>query len=128
MHADQRKPVNLVIQPLHPITMGQANEATFVLWKFLHNNFIKMSNTTELSRKDEVTAPTAQGKTQVENHKTAAKHHDEASKHHIEAANHREAGDHVKANASTLKAQGHSAIANDHHTEITKQQALNSQK
>lgn len=53
-------------------------------------------------------------------HITAAKHHEEAAKHLHEAAKHHEAGNADKAAASTLKANGHLCIANDHHEEIAK--------
>jgi hypothetical protein len=75
------------------------------------------------------TTPTATDKsklTPVENHKNAAKHNEEAAKHHIEAAKHVEDGKLEKAAHSTIKAQAHHAIADEHHKEVVKQHAMKS--
>ncbi len=64
-------------------------------------------------------------KKQLKTTKKAAKHHEEAAKHHLEAAKHREAGNHEKANTSTLKAHGHHYIAASAQRANLKQQALN---
>ena len=84
-----------------------------------------MSDNTSPTRKDEVTAPTAESQKNIENHRTAAKHHEEAAKHHNDAAQHHENGDHAKAAESTVKAQGHNAIAVEHQRTDSKQHALN---
>ncbi len=59
----------------------------------------------------------------IQNHKEAAKHHEEAAKHHLDAAKHHEEGNHEKACASTVKAHGHSVMANEHQKEDVKQHA-----
>jgi hypothetical protein len=56
----------------------------------------------------------------IENHKTAAKHHEEAAKHHHDAAKHHEEGNHDKAAASAVKANGHQLLANDAQEESAK--------
>lgn len=59
----------------------------------------------------------------VENHKLAASHFEAAAKHHHEAAKHHENGHHEKAAESTVKAHGHSSLANDAQKEDVKHHA-----
>lgn len=73
-----------------------------------------MTNTT--SPKAEKTDVFAEIHKGVENHKAAAKHHHEAVKHH-------EAGNHEKAAESTVKANGHSKLAQEAQTEDEKAHA-----
>jgi len=61
----------------------------------------------------------------IDNHKKAAKHLEEASKHHLQAAKHHEAGNHDKASDSTVKAHGHTCLANECQKEDTKNHAMN---
>jgi hypothetical protein len=72
---------------------------------------------------EKTTISPAENQKGIENHKTAAKHHEEAAKHHIEAAKQHEAGNHEKAAESTVKAQGHSSLANDAQKEDVKHHA-----
>ena len=75
---------------------------------------------------DEVKQPNAgEVKRGIENHKQAAAHHQEAAKHHLDAAKHHEAGNHEKAQASAVLANGHSCIACDCQKEDAKHHALN---
>ena len=75
--------------------------------------------------KDEVQQPNAaEVKKGIQNHRQAAAHHQEAAKHHLEAAKHHEAGNHEKAHASTVIANGHSNIATDCQKEDAKHHAL----
>jgi hypothetical protein len=80
-----------------------------------------MTNTT--SPKAEKTDVSAEIHKGVENHKTAAKHHEAAAKHHHEAVKHHEAGNHEKAAESTVKANGHSKLAQEAQTEDEKAHA-----
>ena len=74
---------------------------------------------------DEVKQPNAaEVKKSVENHKQSAAHHQEAAKHHLDAAKHHEAGNHDKAHTSTVLANGHATIADDHQKEDAKSHAL----
>ena len=76
--------------------------------------------------KDEVKQPNAgEVKKGIENHRQAATHHQEAAKHHLDAAKHHEEGNHEKAHASAVLADGHSCIANDCQKEDAKHHALN---
>jgi len=84
-----------------------------------------MSNTESPIKKDQPIVPTAENKKGIDNHIQTAKHLQEASKHHLDAAKHHEIGDHDKAAASTIKAQGHTALANEHQKEDVKHHALN---
>ena len=70
------------------------------------------------------TPTTADNQKGIENHKKAAAHLDKAAEHHIEAANHHEAGNHDKAAASTLKAHGHVAHAQEAQNEDVKTRCL----
>jgi hypothetical protein len=60
----------------------------------------------------------------IEIHKESALHHEASARHHHEAVKHHEAGDHGKAYESTIKAQGHHALAHEHHQKISKLHAL----
>ncbi len=60
---------------------------------------------------------------EIDHHKTAAKHHEEAAKHLHEATKYLKDGNNEKACASTLKAHGHSCLANEEHKEVVKQHA-----
>ena len=84
-----------------------------------------MSNLETPIKKEQSTTPTAETKKGIDNHVQAAKHLEEASKFHLEAAKHHEAGNHEKAAASTIKAQGHTCLASDCQKEDTKHHALN---
>jgi hypothetical protein len=80
-----------------------------------------MSNEVMPIKKDQPEMPTAENqKSKIENHKTAAMHHGEAAKNHTDAAKHREDGNHDKANDCTVKAQGHSHLANEANKEVIK--------
>ena len=59
----------------------------------------------------------------VENHKMIATHLETAAKHHVDAAKHHEADNHEKAALSTVKAQGHLALANEAQKEDVKNHA-----
>ena len=69
---------------------------------------------------EKTTIAPADNKKGIENHKNAAKHLEEAAKHHHEAAKHHEDGNHDKAAESTVKAQGHTSMANDAQKEDAK--------
>jgi hypothetical protein len=84
-----------------------------------------MANVETPIKKEQTTTPTAETKKGIENHIQAAKHLSEASKFHLEAAKHHEAGNHDKACASTVKAQGHTCLANEKQKEDAKHHALN---
>ena len=84
-----------------------------------------MSNSFSPTQKENSTTPNAETKKGIENHIQAAKHLEEASKFHLEAAKHHEAGNHEKAAASTIKAQGHTCLANENQKEDAKHHALN---
>ena len=84
-----------------------------------------MSNLENPTKKEQSTTPTAETKKGIDNHIQAAKHLEEASKHHLDAAKHHEEGNHEKAAASTVKAQGHTCCANDCQKEDAKHHALN---
>jgi hypothetical protein len=71
------------------------------------------------------TASSVENNKGIENHKSAAIHHQEAAKHHLEAINHHEKGNHEKAAQSTIRANGHSSLANDHQKEDAKHHAIN---
>ena len=60
----------------------------------------------------------------VENHKMIATHLETAAKHHVDAAKHHEADNHEKAALSTVKAQGHLALANEAQREDVKNHAI----
>lgn len=64
---------------------------------------------------EKVQIPVAEKTQTIANHKLAATHHEEAAKHHLDAAKHHEAGNHDKASASAIKANGHSLSAIDAH-------------
>lgn len=64
-------------------------------------------------KKEATGFPTAGSKSDIDNHKLASVHHSEAAKYHLEAVKHHEEGNHEKAAASTIKAAGHGALAND---------------
>ena len=88
----------------------------------------KMSNTSKNpgEQKDETKQPNAAEVTKgVENHKQAAAHHQEAAKHHLDAAKHHEEGNHEKAHASAILANGHSCMACECQKEDVKHHALN---
>lgn len=59
----------------------------------------------------------------VENHKKIATHLETAAKHHLDAAKHHEADNHEKAALSTVKAQGHLALAKEAQKEDVKNHA-----
>ena|ERR1035437_936469 len=61
----------------------------------------------------------------VDIHKQAAKHHQDAAKHHQDAAKFHEQGQHDKAAASTVKAQGSATLANDASREDSRSHAIN---
>lgn len=83
-----------------------------------------MTNVETSTKKEQANGSVTDTQKTIENHKKAAKHHEEAAKHHHEAAKHREAGNHEKANTSTLKAHGHHAIAGSAQRSNLKQHAL----
>jgi hypothetical protein len=91
-----------------------------------------MSNTPEQNKTTETTPSTtpSAANTQkiVDTHKAAGMHHEQASKHHFDAAKHMETGNPSKAAESTVKAHGHSALANDHQKDIVKEHAVGSKK
>jgi hypothetical protein len=62
----------------------------------------------------------------IEQHKKAAMHHEEAAKHHSLAVKNHESGKRDAAFESTIKAQGHSALASEAEKEVVKQHALKS--
>ncbi len=107
-----------------------SNGSNFALVKILSpTKSITMSNTTmpnEHVKKEGVNAPTATSTSPVEHNKKAASHHQEAAKHNLDAAKHHEDGNHEKAAQSTLKANGHSTLANDHQKEVAKHHAMKS--
>jgi|GEM_PF-913216 len=74
-------------------------------------------------KKETATFPVASSKSDIENHKLAAIHHTEAAKYHLEAAKHHEEGNHEKAAATTIKANGHSILAQDCQKEDVRQHA-----
>ncbi|MEO6902770.1 MAG: hypothetical protein ABI315_06410 [Bacteroidia bacterium] len=81
-------------------------------------------STTTTPQKDEkkVISPMDKQKN-VENHKKIATHLEAAAKHHEDAAKHHEADNHDKAAMSTIKAQGHLALANEAQKEDVKNHA-----
>lgn len=82
-----------------------------------------MANVETPIKKEKTTIPTAENKKGIENHNKIATHLETAATHHKEAAKHHEAGNHELAAESTVKAQGHTAIANEHQKEDVKQHA-----
>jgi len=62
----------------------------------------------------------------IEMHKKTAEHLEAAAKQHIEAAKHHEEGHHDKAAISTVKAEGHLALAGEARREDVKHHALKS--
>jgi hypothetical protein len=66
--------------------------------------------------------------TLIDNHKTAATHYAAAAKHHTDAVSHIEAGNHEKANESTVKAHGHKVLASEAHKEVSKHHATKDTK
>ncbi len=78
----------------------------------------------ETPKKEKTTIPTAENKKGIENHNKIATHLETAAKLHKEAAKHHEAGNHELAAESTLKAHGHTAVANEHQKEDVKHHAL----
>ena len=85
-----------------------------------------MSTTATPIKKEHSIDPKAETQKGIENHKQAAKHHEEAAKHHMDAAKHHEAGNHDKACASTVKAHGQHALANECQKEDVKHHAMHS--
>ena len=83
-----------------------------------------MANVETPIKKEQTIIPTAENKKGIENHKKTATHLETAAKLHKEAAKHHEDGNHEKAAESTVKAQGHMAIANEHQKEDVKQHAI----
>ena len=83
-----------------------------------------MANVETPIKKEKSTIPTAENKKGIENHNKIATHLEAAAGLHKEAAKHHEDGNHEKAAESTIKAQGHTAIANEHQKEDVKQHAL----
>ena len=79
-----------------------------------------MSNQETATKVEKTTIAPADNQKGIENHKTAAKHLEEAAKHHHEAVKHHEDGNHEKAAESTVKAHGHTAMANDAQNENAK--------
>ncbi len=81
-------------------------------------------STTTFQQKDEkkIISPADKQKN-IENHKKIATHLEVASKHHLDAAKHHEADNHDKAAMSTIKAQGHLALANEAQKEDVKNHA-----
>ena len=69
------------------------------------------TNTAAIAKESKIKMNAAQVKSTVLLHKKAANHFDEAAKHHTEAAKHVEAGNHEKAEESTVKAHGHHSLA-----------------
>ena len=76
--------------------------------------------------KDETSQPTAgEVRKGIDNHKQAAAHYQEAAKHHLDAAKHHEQGNHEKAHASAVLANGHGCIASECQRQDAKHHALN---
>ncbi len=84
-----------------------------------------MSTTSTPIKKEEPTKTPMDKSALVDNHKKAASHLEEAAKNHHDAAKHHQDGNWEKASASTLKANGHVAIAKDAQREDLKQHAMN---
>jgi len=83
-----------------------------------------MANAETPIKKEKSTIPTAENKKGIENHNKIATHLETAANLHKEAAKHHGDGNHEKAAESTIKAQGHTAIANEHLKDVVKQHAL----
>ncbi len=84
-----------------------------------------MTNISTSITTEPIMAPIVANQRRIENHKKAAKHHEEAAKQHLDAVKHHEDGNHDKALNSTVKAQGHAALAADTQQEVNKNHALN---
>lgn len=82
-----------------------------------------MSTTTTPQTEEKKTTFPIDKKSTIENHKKIAAHLETAAKHHQDAAKHHDTDSHEKAALSTVKAQGHLALAKDAHKEIVKNQA-----
>ena len=85
-----------------------------------------MSITTTPLKTEVKKVTSEENKKNVENHKKIATHFESAAKFHIEAANHHEKENHEKAAQSTIKAQGHTALALEAQKEDVKKHTLNS--
>lgn len=59
------------------------------------------------------TLPNPENDKGIENHKKAATHFEAAARKHHQAAKHHELGNHKKAAKCTIKAHGHSCLANE---------------
>lgn len=79
---------------------------------------------TETPTKSEKTVVSpVDNKKDVENHKKIATHLEASAKHQMDAAKHHEENNHEKAAASTIKAQGHLALASEAQKEDAKHHA-----
>ncbi len=83
-----------------------------------------MGNVETPIKKEKTVIPTAENKKGIENHNKIATHLEAAADLHKEAAKHHEAGNHEMAAESTIKAHGHTALANEHQKEDVKQHAV----
>ncbi|MEO6883912.1 MAG: hypothetical protein ABI199_07795 [Bacteroidia bacterium] len=72
-----------------------------------------MGTTKTSGEEKQSNSSSAEKQQKIENHKKAAKCHEEAAKHHHEAIRYHEAGEHDKANESTLKAHAYHSIAGE---------------
>ncbi len=82
-----------------------------------------MATTTTPQKEEKKIISPIDNQKNIENHKKIATHLETAAKHHQEAAKHHEADNHDKAAASTVKAQGHLALASEAQKEDVKTHA-----
>lgn len=80
----------------------------------------EMKNSETNSKTQLVVQPKNEIQKGIENHKKAANHFKAAAKNHLDAAKHHENGHHEKAAESTVKAHGHSSLANEAQKEDVK--------
>jgi hypothetical protein len=83
-----------------------------------------MSTTTTPQKEEKKIISPIDKQKNVENHKKIATHLETAAKHHVDAAKHHEADNHEKAALSTVKAQGHLALANEARIDDVKNHAI----
>lgn len=87
-----------------------------------------MASTIATPKTDRSHLSTNESEKDIANHKKAAEHLKKAAEHHLDAARHHEKGNHEKASESTVKAHGHSHMANECQKEDTKHHALNGEQ
>ena len=75
-------------------------------------------------KREKPNLPHDENEKRIENHIKAAIHHEEAAKHHYDAVKHHRSGDHKKATESSIKANGHHALAVESLREDVKPQHL----